>query len=63
MKQASGVILQLDGDMSGPVVKGQGLGSDEDLLAEHSLAVIREFIEDNKFGSSGFSLLGLVPSF
>jgi ubiquitin carboxyl-terminal hydrolase L3 len=58
----SGDLFELDGDMSGPVAKGRGLGPDGDILTEYRLSVVREFVKENDFGCSTFSLLGLVHS-
>lgn len=56
-----GHLYELDGDRKGPVDRGP-LASDEDVLAECGLSVIREFIQREDAGETGFSLLVLAPA-
>jgi ubiquitin carboxyl-terminal hydrolase L3 len=56
-----GHLYEMDGDRKGPVDRGL-LGSDEDVLDEHSLSVIREFIQREDGGDMNFSLLVLAPA-
>ena len=55
----SGQLYILDGDMEGPVAKGN-LEENEDLLSRLGLDVIREYTKSDKDGM--FSLLALVGS-
>ena len=55
----SGRLYILDGDMDGPMVKGN-LEEGEDLLGQLGLDVIREYTKSDTDGT--FSLLALVES-
>lgn len=52
-------LYMLDGDMEGPVVKGN-LNGDEDLLGQLGFDAIQEYIQSDRNGA--FSLLALVES-
>lgn len=56
-----GHLYEMDGDRKGPVARGL-LGSDEDVLDERGVSVIREFIQREDGGDTNFSLLVLAPS-
>lgn len=56
-----GHLYEMDGDRKGPVDRGP-LSPDEDVLAEGSLAVVREFIEREEGKDTNFSLLVLAPA-
>ncbi|KAI9791849.1 MAG: ubiquitinyl hydrolase 1 [Peltula sp. TS41687] len=56
-----GHLYELDGDRKGPVDRGLRLKSEEDLLSEGGLSIIREFIEREDGGNLNFSLLALAP--
>ncbi|KAF3031937.1 ubiquitinyl hydrolase 1 [Didymella heteroderae] len=53
-------ILELDGDRKGPIDKGVLLKHDDDMLSEGSMNVVREYIQREKGGNIGFSLMALV---
>lgn len=53
-------ILELDGDRKGPIDKGVLLKHDDDMLSESSMDVVREYIQREKGGNIGFSLMALV---
>lgn len=57
--KCSGRLYILDGDMDGPMVKGD-LKDNEDLLGRLGLDVIREYTKSDADGT--FSLLALVES-
>ncbi len=56
-----GHLYEMDGDRKGPVDRGL-LGSDQDVLDERSLDLIREFIQREDGGNTNFSLLVLAPA-
>ncbi|KLU81499.1 ubiquitin C-terminal hydrolase L3 [Magnaporthiopsis poae ATCC 64411] len=56
-----GHIYELDGDLKGPV-SWADLGTEDDLLGEAALAVVREFIRKGPGDGGSFSLLALAPS-
>jgi ubiquitin carboxyl-terminal hydrolase L3 len=58
----SGHLFQLDGDRKGPIRRVILSGSEQDVLAEGGLGVVREFIERERGGDPRFSLLALVHS-
>ncbi|KAI9866106.1 MAG: ubiquitinyl hydrolase 1 [Trichoglossum hirsutum] len=58
----NGRLYQMDGDRKGPIDRGPLLSSDEDILAEGGLSVVREFIRRENSGNLKFSLLALVCS-
>jgi len=53
-------LYEMDGDRKGPVDRGL-LGPDEDVLTEHGLNEIREFIQRERGQNANFSLLVLAP--
>lgn len=53
-----GHLYELDGDRKGPV--DWGVFTDEDLLSEKGLRVIREFVGQVEKDGGGFSLLALA---
>jgi ubiquitin carboxyl-terminal hydrolase L3 len=55
-------IYELDGDRIRPVDKGVVMASNDDMLSEGGLGIVREFIQQKKGDGSGFSLMALVPS-
>ena len=54
-------LYEMDGDRKGPVDRGL-LGPDEDVLDEHGLGMIREFIQREDEADTSFSLLVLAPA-
>ncbi|KAF2662444.1 cysteine proteinase [Lophiostoma macrostomum CBS 122681] len=60
VKASNGHLYQLDGDRRGPIDLGE-LSSEEDVLSETCLEVIRGLIREDKTGSVNFSLMALVP--
>jgi len=55
-------IYELDGDRICPIDKGITIGSNDDMLSEGGLSIVREFIQRKSGDGSGFSLMALVPS-
>ena len=58
--KANGRLLELDGDLSGPVDLGE-LNDDEDVVSETALAPIKRFMQTNGGENICFSMLALVP--
>ncbi|KAJ9666301.1 ubiquitinyl hydrolase 1 [Coniosporium apollinis] len=54
-------IYELDGDRKGPVDRGS-IGTNEDLLSERGLEVVKQFIEREEGQNLNFSLMALVPA-
>ena len=54
-------LYELDGDRKGPVDRGI-LGADEDVLSDHGLNVVREYIRRENGGNPRFGLLVLGPA-
>jgi ubiquitin carboxyl-terminal hydrolase L3 len=55
-----GGLVELDGDMGGPVASGVELSPGEDLLSGKVTQYIQHFIESKIDAGKGFSLLALV---
>ena len=55
-------IYELDGDRKCPIDKGIVLACGDDMLAGGGLGIVREFIQREKSGDSGFSLMALAPT-
>ncbi|KAI9691039.1 MAG: ubiquitinyl hydrolase 1 [Bathelium mastoideum] len=59
--KSRGRLYELDGDKKGPVDRGS-LSSDEDVLGEKGVNVIREFIQREKDQNLNFNLMALVSN-
>ncbi|KIK65768.1 hypothetical protein GYMLUDRAFT_158996 [Collybiopsis luxurians FD-317 M1] len=57
-----GAVYEMDGVKQGPLDTGVVLGEGEDLLGVKGQRLIRDFIEREKGGSIGFSLMALVKT-
>ena len=57
--KANGHLLELDGDLSGPIDLG-ALKHDEDVPSEAALVPIRRYMRENGGGGIGFSMLALA---
>jgi len=55
-------IYELDGDRAGPIDKGIILASGDDMLAAGGLSIVKEYIQREGSGGSGFSLMALVST-
>lgn len=56
-----GHLYEMDGDREGPVDRGS-LAAEEDVLAERSLNVIRDFMKREDGLNASFNLLVLAPA-
>lgn len=54
-------LYEMDGDRKGPVDRG-ALGTDEDVLSDAGLRVVKEFIRREDGKNDNFSLLVLAPA-